>query len=456
MKDSTPKIWTAGTLTYTTAGLIALFGWLLWGDFSWSMKERAVIPVATLMVRSFGISDFAYGLLIVSFTNLTNIFLMPIVSYRSDRYRSKLGRRIPYLLKTTPFIVVGLFGLGMTPALGGWLQGVIGAEHISYNMSALIVFGVFWALLDFGTTLSNAIFMALTNDVVPTRLIGRFMGLFRATSLFCAVFFNYFLLGHAEDWSKAIFISLGILYGTGLGLMCLKIKEGEYPPPEQPSDEKKGLVGAVKNYFSECFSLPYYRWILAALTICIMSVVPFNVYAIFYAKSLGMEMGDFGKLYAMIFAIAFITSYTMGSLADRFHPIRMGMISMGVLTVVMLVGGFFATSIKSFSIVFVCEGVSIMAFNTLIASYGQRLYPRELFAQFNSATLMMQGLGCVVLAPLVGKYLDLTGNHYNHVFFIGSAIALAGLISLLVVYRHFQQLGGDQNYQAPAPLLENE
>ena len=32
------KIWHAGTLTYTTAGVVLLFFWLLWGDFAWSMK----------------------------------------------------------------------------------------------------------------------------------------------------------------------------------------------------------------------------------------------------------------------------------------------------------------------------------------------------------------------------------------------------------------------------------
>lgn len=39
-----PKIWKQGTLTYTTFGLIALFFWLLWGDFTWAMKDRAVGP----------------------------------------------------------------------------------------------------------------------------------------------------------------------------------------------------------------------------------------------------------------------------------------------------------------------------------------------------------------------------------------------------------------------------
>ena len=52
------KIWTKGSLTYTTGGVIVLFCWLLWGDFAWGLKERAVGFVAGLMVKSFGISNF--------------------------------------------------------------------------------------------------------------------------------------------------------------------------------------------------------------------------------------------------------------------------------------------------------------------------------------------------------------------------------------------------------------
>ena len=73
--------WTAGTLTYTSAGIGILFFWLLWGDFAWSMKDRAVTSVATLMVKSFGVSDFMFGLLILSFPNFTNAVLGPLVSY---------------------------------------------------------------------------------------------------------------------------------------------------------------------------------------------------------------------------------------------------------------------------------------------------------------------------------------------------------------------------------------
>lgn len=445
------KTWRAGTLTYSAAGLVVLFGWLLWGDFAWSMKERAVNMVATLMVRSYEISDFVYGLLIIGFTNLINVFLQPIVSYRSDRYRSKWGRRIPYLLKTTPFVVIGLIGLSMTPMLGGWLQNAIGIERISLNMSSLIVFGIFWAILDFGTSLTNAIFLALANDVVPSALIGRFMGLFRAISLLCAVFFNYYLMGHAETHSSLIFMGLAILYGVGLVLMCIKVKEGEYPPPELPTEESKGPLGAVKNYFSECFSLPFYRWVLGAYVLCFLTGVPINTYTIFYAQSLGIDMDSLGKVTALVFGIAFLTSYTMGSLADRFHPIRVGLVAAGVVAIIQLAGGCFATTAKMFTIIFVVQNIIGMAFNSLVASYGQRLYPKALFAQFNSAALMLIGVGTTLLAPLTGKYLDLTGHHYNHVFFIGAIPALSGFICLGVVLRYYKKLGGDESYQAPMP-----
>ena len=70
------KIWQKGTLTYTTAGVVVLFCWLLWGDFAWGLKERAVGQVAGLMLKSFDISNLWYGVLMISYPCFTNIFLI--------------------------------------------------------------------------------------------------------------------------------------------------------------------------------------------------------------------------------------------------------------------------------------------------------------------------------------------------------------------------------------------
>ena len=57
------KTWRNGTLVYTAGGLVVLFLWLMWGDFAYSMKDRATGTVAGLMLKRFEVSDFLYGIL---------------------------------------------------------------------------------------------------------------------------------------------------------------------------------------------------------------------------------------------------------------------------------------------------------------------------------------------------------------------------------------------------------
>lgn len=447
------RTWRNGTLVYTAGGLAVLFLWLMWGDFAYSMKDRATGTVAALMLKKFDVSDFLFGIIMISFPNFTNIFLCPIVSYRSDRHRGRFGRRIPYLLLTTPFIVIGLAGLGFTPLLARLIRQAVGAEHISYNLTALLVFCFFWIILDFGTTLAGAIFNALATDVVPTEFLGRFFAMFRAVSLGCAFLFNYFVMGYAETHALVIFLGLAALYGIGLFSICLKVKEGEYPPPEAETSGPPTVKSAVKTYFRECFSLPYYRWVIMASVVAGFSVVPFNIYGIFYAKSLNMDMDFYGKVSSLICLVSFVLSFFLGWFSDRFHPIRTGMVSMALQTVILFIGGRIATTESVFAWLFLVQGISIMSYNTLMASYAPRLFPREYFAQFNSAMMLINALASVIGAPLVGKFLDLTGNHYPHLFTIGGVIGLCGLGCFVMVYRGYRRYGGDSGYVAPDPTV---
>ena len=447
------RTWRNGTLVYTAGGLAVLFLWLMGGDFAYSMKDRATGTVAALMLKKFDVSDFLFGIIMISFPNFTNIFLCPIVSYRSDRHRGRFGRRIPYLLLTTPFIVIGLAGLGFTPLLARLIRQAVGAEHISYNLTALLVFCFFWIILDFGTTLAGAIFNALATDVVPTEFLGRFFAMFRAVSLGCAFLFNYFVMGYAETHALVIFLGLAALYGIGLFSICLKVKEGEYPPPEAETSGPPTVKSAVKTYFRECFSLPYYRWVIMASVVAGFSVVPFNIYGIFYAKSLNMDMDFYGKVSSLICLVSFVLSFFLGWFSDRFHPIRTGMVSMALQTVILFVGGRIATTESVFAWLFLVQGISIMSYNTLMASYAPRLFPREYFAQFNSAMMLINALASVIGAPLVGKFLDLTGNHYPHLFTIGGVIGLCGLGCFIMVYRGYRRYGGDSGYVAPDPTV---
>lgn len=188
--------------------------------------------------------------------------------------------------------------------------------------AALTVFCIFWFMLDFGTTLANGIFVALVNDVVPRNFLGRFFGLFRGVSLIAGILFNYFLFGIAEQNFFLIFLGLAVIYAAGFVTVCLKVKEGTYPPVEPEEEKAGGFSAAAKNYFVECFGHPFYRWVILAYVTCGLANIPFNAYTIFYAKSIGVDMDAVGKYLAITYLISLCLSYFLGMLADRFHPIR--------------------------------------------------------------------------------------------------------------------------------------
>ncbi len=474
--------WSVGTLTYTAAGLAVLFALLLWGDFAWSMKDRVVFPMTVKLAKNrFELNDTLYSILIISFPNFTNIFLMPIVSYLSDRHRGRLGRRIPFLLFTTPFIVVGLLGIGMNAEIGRLLEPIMpatwGGEPVNAaRAGALVAFCIFWVLFDFGNTLASAIFNALVNDVVPQRIIGRFFSLFRIISLLAGILYNYYLFEHALDWFKWIFLVLGALYAAGLYSMCFFVKEGKYPPPEAiPADKSRfqRVFGALIDYFRQCFSVPYYRWIIVALLLANISFHPINDFSIQYASAIGVPDSTYGQLLAITYCFSIVLSYPLGALADRFHPIRTSFVSLAAYAVLMLVGwlvvnnpwqaeftyhipGLMSGSktlvLSSFAIVFIIHGVVSGCFFTLSSSLPLRLFPGSIFAQFASANAMILALGTTVIVPAFGFFLDVQESNYHLLFLLGAVLSLISAVAFVKIHFYYKRFGGDEGYVAPDVL----
>ncbi len=444
-----------GSLAYTRGGLAALFGWLLWGDFAWSMKERAVGPVFQLLLTRFRASNTTMAVLLSVLPSAIGLFLGPIVSFRSDRYRSRMGRRIPFMLMATPIAAAAMAAIAFSPMLGQATHRALGLHSPGLNSSILLYFGLFWVLFEVATIAANAVFGAFLNDVVPSSLLGRFFGLFRAMSLLAGMIFNFWLLKTAEDHYVWVFASISLLYGVGFTTMCLRVKEGQYPPPpEIPADQRSRSVGqrfmgAAKAYFRECYSKPYYLWVFAALIVSGLSFVPVNLYSIPYAKSLNISMEVYGKYVALTYGISLVLTYILGSLADRFHPLRVGMVALFLYGVSCLWGGNAATSAGPFGIAFMLHVVLSGTFFTATASLGQRLLPHEKFAQFSSAYGILGSLISMVATFAFGRFLDLSGSVYRYTFLAGAIVAFISLILFFIVYRQFNKLGGPQQYNAP-------
>ena len=248
--------WQVGTLSYSTGGLAILFFWLLWGDFAFQMRDRLVPPTMQLLFKNFGASDMLTGILFSSLPAGLGMVVGPIVGYQSDRLRSRWGRRIPYLAIPIPFVVISMLGLTMGPWIGGILHTILGTYSPGLNPSILIAISLFWTIFELSCLTANSVFGALINDVVPQAVIGRFMGLFRAISLIAGILVSYWLLGLAQTHFAWIFLGVAAVYGIGFTIMCLNVKEGDYPPPRAVCDGPIGPFAGVLAYFGRVSASP--------------------------------------------------------------------------------------------------------------------------------------------------------------------------------------------------------
>ena len=95
------------------------------------------------------------------------------------------------------------------------------------------------------------------------------------------------------------------------------------------------------------------------------------------------------------------------------------------------------------------HGVICGSINTSSASIGQRLLPRDKFAEIGSAGGVLNSLVGIVLAPSIGLVLDYENHDYRYTFLMGFMFTALALAVLAVLYRKFMALGGPKFYRAP-------
>ncbi|MGE4565779.1 MAG: MFS transporter, partial [Victivallaceae bacterium] len=153
------KTWSVGTLTYTRGKLVLLFFLLLAGDFVWALRDRSIGPITQLLFKNYGASDFLNGLMLSSIPCVIGMVLGPIISYRSDRFRSRLGRRIPFLFITTPVVFGGMVGMALSAIFANSINHLF--PNLTHNEMVLYLLGGSWIFFEFGVIVASVVFYAL-------------------------------------------------------------------------------------------------------------------------------------------------------------------------------------------------------------------------------------------------------------------------------------------------------
>ena len=375
------KLWQAGTLTYTTGGLVILFCWILWGDFAWSMRDRLLGPIIPLLLKQFGASDTLMALLLSSLPAGMSAILSPIISYRSDRRRGRWGRRIPYILLATPMAALFMVGLAYSQSIGGFVHHVLGAHSPGLVTLTLAVFAMFSVGFDFAAIVTGSVFGALINDVVPRQFLGRFYGLFRVLDLGAGIVFSYWLIGTAATHSQWVFAAIALLYGVGVVMMCLMVKRENTRLRWTSSRVNTRASSPPRRSISRSASANRTTCGCSLGRPCSAVFCAHQPLQVPFATSLGISMTRYGKYVGTCYVISLCLAYFLGVLVDRFHPLRMVIIALVLYGIAMLGGILYATTPTRFLIALMVHTVLSGCYYTTLASLGQRLFPHSTFAQ---------------------------------------------------------------------------
>lgn len=449
-QTSPPRTYTVGTLSYTKGGLATVFLWLLWGDFTFTLLETVIPSLLPLLLKQYGANNREIAVIVGTVASLLNCIITPVVSFRSDRYRSRWGRRIPFLAWPTPLIAICLALIPFTPEL---TRGLLGFRSIASLLSLspvtplILMFGVVTVCFQLFNMVVNSVYYYLFKDVVPERFLGRFMSLFRVCGALSTFVFRYFIFGGAETHMKEIFVGVGVIYAVSFVLMCWRVKEGEYPPPPTV-DQGPGWWPGVQTYFKECFQEPFYLWVYAVYTLWMTSSTA-SMFAIFFFRDeLKLSLDEVGKLGSWPMLACLPLAYPLGVLVDRWKAQRIVMVTTS-LSSLCYVGCFlFVRDRMTFIISIWVAGMVVFLSSIGHSIWIQTILPQDRFGQFASASALISALVSIVAAPLCGLLFDWL-KVYRYWYLWYATFQFLAFLCLCRVYRYWKQYGGPDRYQPP-------
>ena len=393
-----------GSLKYDNHTLARVFFWILWGDFFFTFFANVLPTILPLQLRAMGCSPSAMSILTGTIPNIIIMTVTPVISFKSDRTRSRWGRRIPYMLVTTPFVVLFLIPLGFTKQIAAWSSahaGWLAAHGLTPAGSALVIVGVLLVGFTFFSDFANSVYWYLFADVVPEETMGRFMGLFRLVGAFAGFLFNTFVFKHAETHTELIYIVAGATYLIGFTLMCFKVKEGEYPTVGDDS-RKPTVFGQAGIYFRECFTDPVavaffiFNMVWAVSNACAM----FKIF--FYRETAGISLAEIGRVSGWTGLIALLVMYPTGMIVDYFKPLP----TLLLTTILLIPATFLGYYIHDYTTYVVISLIGLplnMVWDATTYPAMVQVLPKDRFGQFCSANSLTRSLVRIFLA-LVGAW----------------------------------------------------
>ncbi len=438
------KQYRVGTLLYTPGQLLAVCAWMLCGALAMNLIMTTFNIVIPVLMNEQQISNQAIIFVSGSLLHLLNSFMNPLISYSSDRTRSRWGRRKPYIFFTAPLYGGFLILFAFVPELSSWLSGIGWFSRIAEQWLpgsipvSLFIFagaGFFCSYLFVGS-----VYYYLIPDVLPQEVIGRYYSYFYLLSYLTAAGFNLLLMPLIELNYRGVLIGVGLAYPILIGLMCLMVREGEYPPLDSVAAQSQGwrwwpvrIAGAVKTYVRECFMSSYYWMMFLWTTFFYGSTCGGQLLLIFCRDDLGIPLTEQGRIGAGLSVLAFL-NIPLGILVDKIGGFRITIWATAAGALLFFPWFFMLNNIPTLIAYYVINLVLGVLLGVAKNKVQVEVFDREKFGQLASAQALFSSVAAVLFNVLIAYCFDFFGS--IRIFFIWRSVMMVfALFFCCVLFR---------------------
>ena len=403
--NNAPK-YECGTLRYSLMQVVGVFFWMLAGAFAFTILTCCFTSASPFLFRNNGLSDTFIAVILGTVLSWMNTIMNPIVSTASDRCRSRLGRRIPFILYTAFPAALLLAAMPFYKHLLAFLpETVLGISSLALLLGfGAIAFNFFWLFV-------GILYYYLIPDVIPDKFVARYFGMYRVAGAAAGICWGKLLFPYVESHPQIVYPAAAAIYLVLILLMCYIVREGEYPPPETSCDKNSAAwyVRFYRNilvYFKECYCHKYYLlFYMTSLAFALSGCV--NIFLnFFYRYGCNMDMQSIGTLGVWMSLVTIITCFCAGFLVDKLGGFCSSLGALALMMLFNILGGFFITDYTTALIwripLAIAGGVYAVASGRMLVE----VYPRSKFGMIASGSTLLCSLFVGLINWPIGKFSE--------------------------------------------------
>jgi len=362
-----------------------------------------------IFLKELGLSATAVAF-VMTWDNYLNMFVQPIVGERSDKTRTRLGRRKPWMLAGAP---LAAFFFVMVPAM----------RSVTGIMLAVLAANVGMALFRSPT-------VALLGDLYPSEQRSTANGIINLMGGVGAIL-AFLIGGRLYQMGRIPPFAFGaVVMLVAVGLVILFIRE-----PELPARSESAAAGTFRESLQQVLQASNRSGLLILLAL-LCWFIGYNALETWISSfgkyTLGIDEGRMSMLTATLALTFVLCAIPSGLLGTRFGRRRVILAGISGLTLLFLYG-LVVSSQAMLIVLLVLAGIfwALINVNSLPMVYD--VGGDASIGAFTGMYYLASNIAAVGGPQVVGIFIDLTGGNYRIMFlFAALFMALAGALMLRV------------------------